>query len=388
MEVKNKLSLMVLMFLKVFLAQAQTEVKNTHPKVRLSITNAAGSKVNLLQIVNEKTRIVDSVVINSNDTTVTLNGASVKEELQAQLIIRDKNKRMFVLYPVLDNNRTPEIYIDLKQAFNDEKAYLDKFRFENSPSSVDWNTLFYFPADWARAKSKLEKQFKNSMTVGARKEIDSLASLIKDYTVAMLRKTESVATVYSGLNWLKFGFSDDNFDELLDELERKFSSSEIVKNKLKWFRLTKKYVPPTGEILNNGIASIDFTFNTIEGGVQKLSAYKGNYVMLDFWASWCKPCRDESPFLKRAYQKYRDKGFKIIQVSIDNAIDEKKWKAAIQEDGTNLFIHTRKEKNDPLIKAYKVAAIPVSYLIDPNGKIIASNLRGNDLEAKLAEIYR
>ncbi|MES2650766.1 MAG: TlpA disulfide reductase family protein [Bacteroidota bacterium] len=382
-----KFALTAFIILSTFVLKAQTDAGDTYPKVRLNLTNAAGSKMKLLQFVGAKVVVVDSATLNNTNGSIELKGWPINEELQFQLVMQDKDQKMFVLYPVLDNHSVAEIYMDFS-VIGGKDTYLDKFRYENSPSSVDWNNMMHFPAKWKKAKYGLETQFKSAITPTIKSEIDSLSNLIKDYRVALLKSTKSAATIYTGLNLLKFDYSDEDFGELLKDILGRFPQSEVVKNKVNWFIDTKNYIPPTGEVLAIGVQAVDFSFITDKGATQKLSSYKGNYILLDFWASWCKPCREESPFLKQAYLKYGKKGFKIVQVSIDNLSDEQKWRTAIVKDGTQPFVHTRKDKNDLLIKQYKVTAIPVNYLVDPSGKIVASNLRGEALDAKLKEIFR
>ncbi len=387
MRSKIKLVLIAFIILNTFVLKAQTDTSLTYPRIKLNLANADGSKMKLLQFIGNKVVAVDSAMLNNGDATVELKARPFSEELQFQLVIYDKNQKTFVLYPVLDNHSVAEIYMDLS-VFGGKETYLNKFRYENSPSSVDWNNMMYFPAKWSKAKHSIETQFKGAITPAIKSEIDSLSNLVKDYRVALLKSTKSAATIYTGLNLLKFDYSDEDFGELLKDILERFPQSDVVKNKVNWFIDTKKYTPPTGEVLAIGIPAVDFSFITDKGVTQTLSSYKGNYILLDFWANWCKPCREESPFLKQAYLKYGKQGFKIVQVSIDNLSDEQKWKTAIVEDGTQAFVHTRKDKNDLLIKQYKVTAIPVNYLIDPRGKIVASNLRGKALDAKLEEIFR
>lgn len=124
----------------------------------------------------------------------------------------------------------------------------------------------------------------------------------------------------------------------------------------------------------------------LKGKNIKLSSLRGQYVLIDFWAAWCGPCRRESPAMVEIYKEYKKKGFEIYSISLDNnKID---WEAAIKKDGLGSWIHVSDLKywNSVAAKSYGVDAIPFTVLIDKEGKIIAKGLRGEDLKKKLKEL--
>jgi peroxiredoxin len=121
------------------------------------------------------------------------------------------------------------------------------------------------------------------------------------------------------------------------------------------------------------------------GKAVKLSDFRGKYVLLDFWASWCVPCRKENPFLLEAFNKYRDKGFVIISISMDHV--KESWLKAIEQDRLN-WVHLSELNglDNKVARLYGVQPIPDNFLIDPQGRIVARKLYGNDIEKKLAEL--
>jgi len=124
-----------------------------------------------------------------------------------------------------------------------------------------------------------------------------------------------------------------------------------------------------------------------QGDTIRLSSTRGKVVLLDFWASWCNPCRKENPNLVKVYDTYHNKGFEIFQVSLDKTKDA--WLEGIQKDNLEKWIHVSDIKywNSIVVPLYKIEAIPSNYLLDKEGRIIASNLRGEELNKKLAEIF-
>jgi thiol-disulfide isomerase/thioredoxin len=129
-----------------------------------------------------------------------------------------------------------------------------------------------------------------------------------------------------------------------------------------------------------------FEFKTPQGEARKLSDYvgKSDYVIIDFWASWCGPCIAEMPFLKKAYEKYKDKGLEIIGISLDNS--KPAWEKALKKiDAPWIHLSDLQGSNPKLIEAYHFQSIPHTLILDKTGKIIAVNLRGKALDNWLKE---
>jgi len=131
----------------------------------------------------------------------------------------------------------------------------------------------------------------------------------------------------------------------------------------------------------------DFVMNDTGGKPLSLNSFKGKYVLLDFWASWCGPCRRENPALVKTYREYHQRGFDILSVSLDD--NKEKWLAAVSEDHLNWsHVSDLKGWQNSAAKLYGIQAIPMNFLVDKQGRIIAKGLRGEDLGKKISEIIK
>lgn len=138
--------------------------------------------------------------------------------------------------------------------------------------------------------------------------------------------------------------------------------------------------------VQTGQSALPFVQQDPHGKEVSLDDYRGSYVLVEFWASWCGPCRAENPNLLKAFNQYKDKGFTILGVSLDNVKDA--WVNAIEKDGMPWTqVSDLKGWNNEVAEKYGIKAVPANFLVGPDGKIIALNLRGESLQEKLKEIF-
>ncbi len=163
-----------------------------------------------------------------------------------------------------------------------------------------------------------------------------------------------------------------------DAIKGKFINNPDVQKFIKQMEVAKP--------LSIGHQAPNFTAASIDGKQVSLSDYKGKYVMLDFWASWCVPCRQENPNVVKQYAAYKDKGLNILGISLD--VDKKPWQKAVSDDHiTWQQVSDLKRFDGPIEQSYHIEAIPSNFIIDPSGNIVAKNVTGEDLQDFLKKTF-
>jgi len=188
----------------------------------------------------------------------------------------------------------------------------------------------------------------------------------------------SLAAVHHSIRW-----NSETDTALMDQMV------SIYQKKYPKYDLTRQLVHKVNATKRIAIGAVAPGFVSADTAGKKiaLKEFRGKYTFVEFWASWCPPCREESPTLVRLYNEYKAKGFTILSVSIDKNTTQ--WKNAIRQDGyTWENVCDRNGYGGPTAALYTVTAVPNSFLLDKNGRIIAKNLRGKELESKLAELMR
>lgn len=214
----------------------------------------------------------------------------------------------------------------------------------------------------------------------------------QDYEIARKQMVSELKAMYPamgsslvalyGIN-LIVGQDPEEEMPFLVELASKFEKERAGNSQFEAFVQSVRKL----QVVSAGAAAPDISLNTPDGKTIKLSSLRGKYVLIDFWASWCGPCRKENPNVVRMYNKFKNKNFEIFGVSLDD--NKQKWTGAIAQDGLGwMHVSDLKGWQSQGAALYSVTAIPATFLIDKEGKIIAKNLRGDALEQKLTEVLK
>ncbi|MBI1226448.1 MAG: redoxin domain-containing protein [Bacteroidetes bacterium] len=241
---------------------------------------------------------------------------------------------------------------------------------------VDWKDPDYNYLPWVFEQMKTYAQTLSG--------VGFLESVQKDFMDKMLVQIPANSRTYmlamggiiNGLQAAKSPLLGNYAQRFLEKYQK--TEPEAAAQVAQLMRMSASFIP--------GGEAPDFTMNDRDGNPVKLSDFRGKVMLVDFWASWCGPCRRENPHVVELYHHYHDKGFDVLGVSLDKT--KEPWLAAIEKDGL-VWNHVSDLKgwSNDAAKLYGVTSIPHTVLVDKDGKILARNLRGDQLTAKLQEIF-
>ncbi|WP_442591898.1 redoxin domain-containing protein [Pedobacter sp. AW31-3R] len=356
----------IMLFLAVLSAEGFSQ-KNNH---KYEVTGTLPGYQKSFIYLRKGPVIVDSVKVD--DGTFTFTG-TVSEPMQANLFDKAGEINAFLL----EN----ENYRLIGENSKITQAKLSG----GGPNELDRRKVEALKEPVYQQKDNLGAAYEGFYN---RKDTAGMASVIKQSKL-LSSKVDEISMTYIKANprsflsffliWELYQSSGVELAQrLYDQLDVSVRNSAVGLRGKKAFDAEKPHAV--------GQMAMDFTQNDTGGKPLKLSDFRGKYLLLDFWASWCGPCRAENPNLLHAYQLYHARGFDILGVSLDN--NQASWKKAIAEDKLPWRqVTDLKGMNNEVAIAYGVSAIPRNFLIDPSGKIIAIDLMRAELSEKLSEIF-
>ncbi len=306
--------------------------------------------------------------------------------VKGKFSLKEKVEEPLLCFIVIDGVQKPiELYVENAViSVKGNKSNTEKYEISGSKSHKDFNefiTAFLPIAQQISAQANTL----NSMVPGAERD-----EMMKKYTTLQENLQKTIDKFISSKPNSPVGpFLLDvtyQFNEDMVMLERRFNSlSAGIKKSQSGMRLQELIAEK--KIGAIGTQAIDFTQEDTTGTPVSLSSFRGKYVLIDFWASWCGPCRSENPNVVESFNKFNSKNFTVLGVSLDRPGQKEKWMNAIKEDGlTWTHVSDLQFWSNSVAKLYHIQSIPQNFLVDPEGKIIARNLRGPALAEKLCEV--
>jgi len=377
--------------------------------VKEDVTASTGLITGTFTGVNEGSVVIlksykNDLMVQTGRTTTSADGTfelkpntSLKMDYH-QIMINKKHPIMLLTDSTENLNITAHI--------PHKNGYLIGATFSGSPSSSLLSDFMDVITPLQDSLTKIETLHKNSTGDDKQAYQAQLISLINDINAIGLAFIKSNPSDLSSLEALKIlnpGINGNSFKQVLKDLNETFGNTHTYKKQKQRFntahnpRVIPNQPPPAKTPAvkrtkkNNkyavGVEALDIVMSDPFGNTRRLSDLRGKVVLLDFWASWCGPCRRENPHVVHAYEKYRNHGFEVFSVSLDS--DKSKWMRAIQQDGLVWDNHVSDLRGwqNAASKAYGITSIPHTMLIGKDGVIIQTHLRGRMLEEELLKLF-
>lgn len=373
----------ILVIVSIFLFIACNKLEKDAFVIEGNITNFENGKtIYLEKFDEEKMQFVSFDTTNVKDGKFIFEGKTNDEPYVCYLRIDGlNNKPMFIM-----EHGTIEVTID-KDSMQNNKV---KGTYNNDLLQNYNNFMLPIYKKMSSYQAENTEKINNAYATNNIKEIESLQNnymkLVDEFGNKNLEFVNKNPKAVISLMILENMLNQQRGN--IEDLKKAFENlSPDLKNLKAGKKINDYFKTVSGVSVGN--QAPDFSGPTPEGKITSLKENLGKLTLIDFWAAWCGPCRRENPNVVKLYNDYKNKGFQIIGVSLDNAGENQKWKDAILADKlTWPQISNLKGWEDPIAQKYNVKAIPATFLVDAKGIIIAKDLRGEELRAKVAELLK
>jgi len=347
----------------------------------LKLTGTAGGKLVVQQLRDKAWFTVDSTMNYQGSAVFSI--AATEEDYYRVL---DTANHSAIL--IVEPGKNITVEGDLKDMINTFKSSDSKVNNEYYDFQRKLSTVLIHEEEWVK---KYKGFMQSPSTEDSATYYLTLLEDMQNKSDAFIKSyIDSIMpsfTVYTMTGYLRIEKEFDYVYKLADRIKNEMPDSKYSRLFVGEISRMKAYKDEQAAKEAQGKAAVgkqapNFTLHDRSGKSISLSSLKGKYVLIDFWASWCGPCRAESPNMVKLYQKFKNKNFEILGVSLDGS--EEAWNGAIEKDGlTWMHVSDLMQWNSPVVAMYGIDGIPATVIVDPNGIIVAKNLRGAELMTKL-----
>jgi peroxiredoxin len=386
--------IIVLLLISAFLFESCKNNENGHFQVMLTYKNAdklvtpqntgkSDGWVFLEEIVYGKSQlpvIVDSQKLSGATGNLTFRGKSKKEGI-FELVFGEN----ILAIPIINDG--PEIRIDA-----DLSKSKDFYSVAGSPASTQLRDLLSEVGEKNNAIQTAFNQLDSLKKINAPDSVLVAANLSKnaailqlnDYLKQFIRTTPNGTLGVLALGWASRSLLPAEMDSALNNLKTRFPGNTFLAEMEKG---SQQQQPDQAASSDSWVGKTvpELVMPDVNGKEVSISSFRGKFVLIDFWASWCGPCRMENPNVVKAFNEFKGKNFTVLGVSLDK--DRDSWKKAIAQDHlTWTHMSDLKYWNSQAVETFGFQGIPFNVLVDPSGKVIAQELRGEDLDNKLKQV--